>query len=108
MDEACERLKRASRPSGIDARNVVTPSHRDSNSQYTSFRFTVHLLAAGIDASFGSVGDALMESQIGLYKTAPISPDAPWRSLADGELATAAAVTGSTNGAPLVTGAEGD
>ncbi|GAA3773995.1 hypothetical protein GCM10022225_72090 [Plantactinospora mayteni] len=39
----------------------------------TSFRFTTHLLDAGIDASIGSVGDALdnalMESTIGLYKT---------------------------------------
>lgn len=37
--------------------------------------FTDHLLAAGIDASIGSVGDAcdnaLAESTIGLYKTEP-------------------------------------
>jgi transposase InsO family protein len=30
-----------------------------AGSQYTSFRFTTHLLDAGIDASIGSVGDAL-------------------------------------------------
>lgn len=61
--------------------------------QYTSFRFTAHLLAEGIDASIGTVGDALdnalMESTIGLYKTELIKPRRPWRSLADVELATA-------------------
>jgi putative transposase len=44
--------------------------HSDAGSQYTSFAFTAHLLDAAIDASIGSVGDALdnalMESQIGL------------------------------------------
>ncbi|WP_162959025.1 integrase core domain-containing protein [Micromonospora tulbaghiae] len=61
--------------------------------QYTSFRFTTHLLHAGIDASIGSVGDALdntlMESTIGLYKTELIKPRRPWRSLARVELASA-------------------
>ncbi|MCM0673332.1 integrase core domain-containing protein [Micromonospora phytophila] len=61
--------------------------------QYTSFRFTTHLLDAGIDASIGSVGDALdnalMESTIGLYKTELIKPRGPWRSLAQVELASA-------------------
>lgn len=61
--------------------------------QYTSFRFTTHLVDAGIDASIGTVGDALhnalMESTIGLYKTELIKPRGPWRSLADVELATA-------------------
>ncbi|GAA2868138.1 hypothetical protein GCM10010517_27820 [Streptosporangium fragile] len=49
--------------------------------------------AAGIDASIGTVGDALdnalMESQIGLYKTELIKRRGTWRSLADVELATA-------------------
>jgi hypothetical protein len=31
----------------------------DSTGQYTSFEFTAHLLDAGIDASIGTVGDAL-------------------------------------------------
>jgi putative transposase len=61
--------------------------------QYTSFRFTTHLLDAGIDASIGSVGDALdnalMESTIVLYKTELIQSRGPWRSLAQVELATA-------------------
>jgi putative transposase len=67
--------------------------HSDAGSQYTSFRFTAHLLAAGIDASVGTVGDALdnalVESTIGLYKTELINRRGPWRSLADVELATA-------------------
>jgi putative transposase len=33
--------------------------HSDAGSQYTSFRFTQHLIDAGIDASIGTVGDAL-------------------------------------------------
>ena len=67
--------------------------HSDAGSQYTSFRFTTHLITAGIDASIGTVGDALdnalMESTIGLYKTELIKPRGPWRCLADVELATA-------------------
>ncbi|MEU5200146.1 integrase core domain-containing protein, partial [Streptomyces scabiei] len=61
--------------------------------QYTSFAFTAHLIEAGIEASIGTVGDALdnalMESQIGLYKTELIKPRRPWHSLADVELGTA-------------------
>jgi putative transposase len=67
--------------------------HSDAGSQYISFVFTAHLIEAGIDASIGTVGDALdnalMESTIGLYKTELIKKDGPWRSLADVELATA-------------------
>ena len=67
--------------------------HSDAGSQYTSFAFTAHLLDAGIDASIGSVGDALdnalMESTIGLYKTELIKPRGPWRSISQVELATA-------------------
>ncbi|MEU3837984.1 IS3 family transposase [Streptomyces microflavus] len=67
--------------------------HSDAGSQYTSFTFTAHLIEAGIDASIGTVGDALdnalMESQIGLYKTELIKPRRPWHGLADVELATA-------------------
>ena len=70
--------------------------HSDAGSQYTSFVFTAHLIEAGVDASIGTVGDALdnalMESTIGLYKTELIKKEGPWRSLADVELATAAYV----------------
>jgi putative transposase len=61
--------------------------------QYTSFAFTAHLIEAGIDASIGTVGDALdnalMESTIGLHKTELIKKNGPWKTLADVELATA-------------------
>jgi putative transposase len=67
--------------------------HSDAGSQYTSFRFATHLVEAGLDASIGTVGDALdnalMESTIGLYKTELIKPRGPWRGLSDVELATA-------------------
>ena len=60
--------------------------------QYTSFAFTTRLLAAGVDASVGSVGDAydnaLAESQIGIYKTELIGPEGPWRGLEHVELGT--------------------
>ncbi|WP_435869121.1 integrase core domain-containing protein [Actinomadura coerulea] len=51
------------------------------------------LVDAGIDASIGTVGDALdnalMESAIGLYKTELIKPGGPWKNLTGVELATA-------------------
>ena len=57
--------------------------HTDAGSQYTSIAFTDRLVAAGIDASVGSVGDAydnaLAESQIGLFKSELIWPHGPWR-----------------------------
>jgi hypothetical protein len=50
-------------------------------------------MEAGLDASMGTVGDALdnalMESTIGLYKTELIKKERPWKNLADVELATA-------------------
>lgn len=45
--------------------------HSDSGSQYSSARSTQRLIDAGIDASIGTVGDALdnvlAETMIGLY-----------------------------------------
>jgi putative transposase len=68
--------------------------HCDAGSQYTSFRFTQHLVEAGIDASIGTVGDALdnalAESTIGLYKTELIKPNGPWHTLNEVDVATAA------------------
>ena len=68
--------------------------HSDAGSQYTSFRFTQHLIDAGIDASVGTVGDALdnalAESTIGLYKTELIKPHGPWHTKREVETATAA------------------
>jgi putative transposase len=66
--------------------------HSDAGSRYTSFRFTQHLIDAGIDASIGTVGDALdnalAESTIGLYKTELIKPRGPWHNLREVEIAT--------------------
>ncbi|WP_067128816.1 IS3 family transposase, partial [Microtetraspora malaysiensis] len=88
LDMALWRRDRSGRPAGPGLIH-----HSDAGSQYTCFRFTTHLMTAGIDASIGTVGDALdnalMESQIGLYKTELIKPRGPWRSLAEVELATA-------------------
>src|SRR5271166_3138110 len=57
--------------------------HSDAGSQYTSIAFTAHLMAEGILASIGTVGDALdnalMESAIGLYKAELINRRGPWR-----------------------------
>jgi putative transposase len=72
--------------------------HSDAGSQYTSFRFTQHLIDSNIDsnidASIGTVGDAydnaLAESTIGLYKTALIKPRGPWHNKNEVEIATAA------------------
>lgn len=67
--------------------------HSDAGSQYTSTRFVGNLRLEGIDASIGTVGDALdnalMESTIGLYKTELVKRRGPWRTLADVELQTA-------------------
>lgn len=66
--------------------------HTDAGSQYTSFAFTERLIAAGVDASVGSVGDAydnaLAESQIGVYKTELIRPLGPWRDVEHVEIET--------------------
>lgn len=77
---------------GSDADKLV--HHSDAGSQYTSFRFTQHLLDAGIDASIGTVGDALdnalAESLIGLYKTELIKRQGPWHNMREVDVATAA------------------
>jgi len=66
--------------------------HSDAGSQYTSFIFTERLIAAGVDGSIGSVGDAydnaLAETTIGLYKTELIRPRGPWKTIEQVELAT--------------------
>jgi putative transposase len=66
--------------------------HSDAGSQYTSIAFTERLLAAGVDSSVGSVGDAydnaLAESVIGLFKTELIRRLGPWRNVEHVELAT--------------------
>jgi putative transposase len=66
--------------------------HHDNGSQYTSIAFTERLADAGVDASVGSVGDALdnalAESVIGLFKTELIRRRGPWRTVEHVEAAT--------------------
>jgi putative transposase len=66
--------------------------HNDAGSQYTSIAFTQRLIADGVDASVGSVGDAydnaLAESHMGLYKSELIHSYGPWKGLDHIEAAT--------------------
>ncbi|MGB6164236.1 MAG: integrase core domain-containing protein [Pseudonocardiaceae bacterium] len=75
--------------------------HSDAGRQHTSFRFTPHLLESGIDASIGTVGDALdntlAESMIGLRKTQLIKPCGPWHTIQEVDIATTAYVDWHNN-----------
>ena len=75
---------------GLPAGTGLIHDH-DNGSQYLSFAFTQRLIAAGVDASVGSVGDAydnaLAETTIGLFKTEKIYREGPWKTLSDVELA---------------------
>jgi transposase InsO family protein len=66
--------------------------HSDRGSQYLSFRYSERLIAAGIEASVGSVGDAydnaLAETINGLFKTEVIRRRGPWKGLDEVEYAT--------------------
>lgn len=67
-------------------------AHSDAGSQYTSIAFTQRLLDAGVDASVGSVGDALdnalAETTVGSFKTELIRRHGPWRDLDHVEIET--------------------
>ncbi len=67
-------------------------AHSDAGSQYTSIAFTQRLLDAGVDASVGSVGDALdnalAETTVGSFKTELIRRQGPWRDVDHVEIAT--------------------
>ena len=66
--------------------------HSDRGSQYLALRYTDRLLAAGIESSVGSRGDAydnaLAETINGLYKAEVIYHLGPWKGLEDVEYAT--------------------
>jgi len=70
------------------------PAHppQRRGSQYLSIRYTERLSEAGIEPSVGRRGDsydnALAETVNGLYKAELIHRRAPWKSMADVELAT--------------------
>lgn len=66
--------------------------HSDRGVQYLAIRYTDRLLAAGIESSVGSRGDAydnaLAETINGLYKAEVIHHLGPWKGLEDVEYAT--------------------
>ena len=66
--------------------------HSDCGVQYASIRYTERLAEAGVEPSVGSVGDSydkpLAETIIGLFKTAVIRKQGPWRNLEAVEFAT--------------------
>jgi transposase InsO family protein len=66
--------------------------HSDRGSQYLAIRYTDRLVAAGIEPSVGSRGDAydnaLAETIIGLFKAEVIYHLGPWKGLEDVEFAT--------------------
>jgi putative transposase len=91
---ALEQALFARRRANVEFTSTGLVFHSDAGSQYTSLAFTEALVDAGITGSIGSVGDALdnalMESNIGLYKTEVIVPNPnSWTGLRDVELATA-------------------
>lgn len=69
------RRDRAGRPA--DAGLV---HHSDAGSQFTSVSFAETLALENIAASIGSIGDALAESTIGLFKNEAIRDDSPFRN----------------------------
>lgn len=77
--------------------------HSDVGGQYLSIRYAERLDEAGIATSVGSRGDsygnALAESQVGLYKTEVICQDGPWKSIEHVEFATLEWVSWLTRGA---------
>lgn len=64
----------------------------DHRSEYLSFRYSERLIAAGIEASVGLVGDAyvnaLAETINGLFTTEVICRRDPWKGLDEVESAT--------------------
>jgi len=88
-DLALDALEQA-----LHARPVVEGlvHHSDRGVQYLSIRYTERLMAAGIERSVGSVGDAydnaLAETIIGLYKTELIERRGPWRTFEAVEYST--------------------
>jgi putative transposase len=80
----------------LHARGAALPDlvhHSDRGVQYLAIRYSERLAEAGAVTSVGSRGDsydnALAETVNGLFKTELIHRHAPWRTLAQVELATA-------------------
>jgi putative transposase len=84
--------------------------HHDNGSQYLSFAFTQRLIDAGVDASVGSVGDALdnalAESTIGLYRPRRSAAKAPGRRSLTSNWGRLNGSTGSTPRAYILPAAD--
>lgn len=86
--DALEQALWQRKPTG----NTKLIHHSDRGSQYLSIKYTERLIAAQIDLSVGSVGDAydnaMAECIIGLFKTEVINLMGPWKSIREVEWET--------------------
>jgi putative transposase len=78
--------------------------HSRASGQHTPFRFTPHPLESGIDASAGTVGDALgnapAESMIRFRKTRLIKPRSSWHTIQEADVTIAEYVDWHNNRRP--------
>lgn len=85
-------LEHALLATGVSRNESGLIHHSDRGSQYISLAYSDALLAAGVKASVGTVGDsydnALAETVNGLYKTELLNSKRIWESVSEAELAT--------------------
>ncbi len=85
-------LEHALQSTGVSRNESGLIHHSDRGSQYVSLAYSDALLAAGITASVGTVGDsydnALAETVNGLYKAELIYSKRIWESVSEVEFAT--------------------
>lgn len=85
-------LEHALQSTGVSRNESGLIHHSDRGSQYVSLAYSDALLAAGVTASVGTVGDsydnALAETVNGLYKAELIYSKRIWESVSEVELAT--------------------
>ena len=85
-------LEHALQSTGVSRNESGLIHHSDRGSQYVSLAYSDALLAAGVTASVGTVGDsydnALAETVNGLYKADLIYSKRIWESVSEVELAT--------------------
>ena len=85
-------LEHALLSTGANRNGIGLIHHSDRGSQYVSLAYSDALLAAGVKASVGTIGDsydnALAETVNGLYKAELIYSKRIWESVSEVELAT--------------------
>ena len=85
-------LEHALLSTGASRNGIGLIHHSDRGSQYVSLAYSDALLAAGVKASVGTIGDsydnALAETVNGLYKAELIYSKRIWESVSEVELAT--------------------